>query len=124
MADLEDRPVVTDKPKKSQLLGERELSRDEKLKNYVVGPPCNCSKLKCFEITSVEDRDRVIGYFNSLKTKDEQDAFLESLISVHPVERRRSRKEDPQQAEFHKSSFKYHFNILRDGRSCKVDVCV
>ncbi|GFR68193.1 vitamin B12-dependent ribonucleotide reductase [Elysia marginata] len=71
-----------------------------------------------------EDRGRVISYFNSLKSKDEQDALLASFISAHPVERRRNRKENLEQAEFHKSSYKYHFNVLRDGQSSRVDVCM
>ncbi|RUS72208.1 hypothetical protein EGW08_020035 [Elysia chlorotica] len=40
------------------------------------------------------------------------------------IERRRSRKEDGQQAEFHKCAFKYHMNIVRDGRSSKIDICI
>lgn len=125
MADVVDKPIVTDKPKKKQVTGrKREFSRDEKLRNHVTGPPCNCKVLKCFQITTEDDRSKMISHFNSLKTKDEQDAFLASLISVHSVQRRRSRKEEPTEAEFHNHSYKYHMNIVRDGRCTRIDVCV
>ena len=44
------------------------------------------SKLRRFEVTTAEDRDIVIRHFSNLKTKDEQDALLASLVSVHPEE--------------------------------------
>jgi hypothetical protein len=125
MADYDERPTVTDKPKKRLVKGrKRELQRDERLKNHVTGPPCNCSKLKCFEVTSVDDRERVIAHLNNLKTKDEQDALLGSLISVQPVKRRRSRKEDPTEAEFHQKSFFYQMSIVREGSATQVNVCI
>ena len=87
MADQDDRPAVTDKPKKKRINGrKRELLRDEKRQNHVTGPPCNCSKLRRFEVTTAEDRDIVIRHFSNLKTKDEQDALLASLVSVHAEE--------------------------------------
>ena len=102
MADQHERRSITDKPKKKQLNGrKRELSKDERFKNHVTGPPCNCycSKLRCFEMTTEDDRNTVIRHFNYLKTKDEQDALLSSWcqctqLSAAEVEKRIGNKQN------------------------------
>lgn len=107
---------------KSQIVGRKsDISRGKKLKSHVSGSDCNCMKLKCFETISEADRRSLIEHFNCLKNKDEQDAILASLIEVHPVKRRRTRKEDPNEAAFHKNSYKYY---VRQASSKYVEVCI
>ena len=63
----------------------REFTQNLRLKNNVIGIPCNCVSLKCFEVTTEDDRIKLISYFNNLKTNDEQDLYISSLISVHSI---------------------------------------
>ena len=57
MADADRFPEVTEPPKKRQKLGrKKERRRDERLSKHQMGPPCNCKRLHCFEVTSEEER--------------------------------------------------------------------
>ncbi|GFR62103.1 hypothetical protein ElyMa_005446800 [Elysia marginata] len=47
-----------------------------------MGPPCQCKRLKCFEVTSEEEKMSLLDRFNSMPSKNEQDAMIASLISV------------------------------------------
>ena len=125
MAANLNNPTVTEKPKKKAVNGrKREFTRDLRLKNHVIGITCNCVSLKCFEVTTEDDRVKLISYFNNLKTKDEQDLYISSLVSVHSIKRRQSRNLIIEQSKFHSYSYKYHLNIVRDKSSTKICVCI
>ena len=53
--------MQSEKPKK-KAVNERksEFTRDLKLKNHVIGIPCNCVSLKCYEVTTEDDRIKLI----------------------------------------------------------------
>lgn len=52
------------------------------------GEDCLCT-MKCFERVSAGDRNEINDRFYSLNTKNEQDSYLQSLITLHQVARRR-----------------------------------
>ena len=114
--------TVTKKPKKKAVNGrKREFTRDLILKSHVIGIPCNCVSLQCFEVTT-DDRIKFISYFNNLKTKDEQDLYISFLYSVHNIKHQRSRNLVIEQSKFHSYSYKYYLNIVRDKSS--TEMCV
>ena len=55
-----------------------------------VGPPCTC-KMKCFDKIGQESED-IFSSFRKMSTKNEQDAYLFSLISYKEPQRHRLRK--------------------------------
>ena len=57
------------------------------------GPACNCRR-KCVDILDEEEKQEIITKFNSLSSKEAQDAFLCASIAPRPVQRRRPRKGD------------------------------
>lgn len=52
------------------------------------GEDCLCT-MKCFERVNSTDRDEINDRFYSLNTKNEQDSYLQSLITLHKIARRR-----------------------------------
>ena len=53
--------MLSEKPKKKAVNErKREFTRDLKLKNHVIGIPCNCVSLKCYEVTTEDDRIKLI----------------------------------------------------------------
>ena len=48
--------------------------------------------LKCFTKINENDRNNIFAKFYSLKTKDEQDIYLQGLIEKRSVGRRRKKK--------------------------------
>ncbi|CAH1101612.1 unnamed protein product [Psylliodes chrysocephalus] len=63
-----------------------------KLRSHETGPSCNCTRFKCFENVTERDRLQIIKQFNELKDHDEQNLYLNGLISHALVKRHRSRK--------------------------------
>ena len=68
--------------------------KTHRLLDLKTGNPCGCKRLKCWEVTSAEQRQALIDRFTGYQTKDEQDAFLASLIRVHPVAQRGHRQDE------------------------------
>ena len=123
MADREIYPEVTDTPKKRQVKGSRkENAKKQRLLDHNTGNPCGCKRLKCWEVTTAEQRQALIDRFTGYQTKDEQDAFLASLIRVHPVAQRRPRQ-DENAANLMQNSYKYHILIMNEGKPEDVQVC-
>ena len=53
MADNDRKPKLTVNPKKKTILGRKwEKAKVQKLSNHVIGLPCNCKRLRCFEVTT------------------------------------------------------------------------
>lgn len=123
MAETFEAPTLTDKPKKRQKHESKfETAKKQRLSSHVIGNSCNCKHYKCFDVTTEQDRSRIIAHFNNLRTKNEQDSYLCGLINVLPVKRRRSRG-NPEEAEFHKHSYKYFVSVLKDGETTRIPVC-
>lgn len=77
---------------------------------------CNCKKL-CFEGFTEQEQSSILPRLLSLDSKNAQDIFLQGLITVCPVKRRRPRKEEPR----HDSAvLKYHVMI----NESKKEVCL
>ena len=122
MADRNEGAVETDKPKKRKVEGrKREKLRDERISSHQTGPDCQCSRFECFTNTTEADRRRIIDNFNSLESKNCQDQLLASLIKVCDVARRRSRKEDWTEANWHNKSFRYY---IRNSEAAEIEVCI
>ena len=84
MADNDRNPKLTDNPKKKKkkILGRKwEKAKVQKLSSHVIGLPCNCKRLRCFEVTTDIERNALIAHFNSLKSKDQQDSMIRTSIS-------------------------------------------
>ena len=110
----DERPVVTEKPKKRPSTGrKRTKSKQARLSDHQTGQSCGCSRLKCFDNVTESERKRLLEKFNTLPSKNEQDSFLASMISVTKPKRRRPRK-DKQSAKFHDHSYTYTV-LLFDG---------
>ena len=124
MEDENLRLEVTDKPRKRPKIGrKREQVKKAKLTAHKTGENCKCTRFKCFESVSENERSRIIAHFNSLPTKNEQDCFLGGLVKILPVKRRRSRKTSEPSFE-HDFSCEYSIIIERDGNFMKVPVCL
>ena len=124
MADEGRYPTVSETPKKRKILGrKRDQDRDKRLCSLKQGPPCHCKRLKCFEVTTQEERLNLIDRFNALKSKNEQDAMLASLITISKVKQRRPRTNKENGNQFHDHSYAYELNIVRDGKSTAIPVC-
>lgn len=71
---------------------------------------CRC---KCFDRIVVGDRNEIYERFRSFDTKNAQDAYLSSLISLEDVQRRRPRETTigtPAKTRLHDKQFKYRIN--------------
>lgn len=60
--------------------------------------------MKCFEKVAIGDQDELLSKFRQFGTKNEQDAFLQSLIRVLPIKRR---KQNPITGVHRDHSFEY-----------------
>ncbi|XP_012287259.1 uncharacterized protein LOC105703436 [Orussus abietinus] len=65
---------------------------------------CGC-RLQCFDRISDEMVMNFVRDFNELKTKDEQDMFLQGLIEPDSIKQRKPRKPIPKKRN---SNFKYY----------------
>ncbi|KAK3791056.1 hypothetical protein RRG08_010460 [Elysia crispata] len=71
-----------------------------------------------------QDTTKAVKMADQHERRSITDKPKKKQLNVHSVERSRSRKEDREQAEFHKCAFKYHMNIVIDGRISKIDICI
>ena len=85
-------PQVSDTPRKRPKTSRKcELHKKQRLSQHTVGPDCKCSRFKCFQYIAEDERQVLIERFNGLASKNEQDSYLASCISVASVARRRPR---------------------------------
>ena len=52
MAENDRKPKLTVNPKKTILGRKWEKAKVQKLSSHVIGLPCNCKRLRCFEVTT------------------------------------------------------------------------
>lgn len=124
MADHEEAPVVTDKPRKRKIKGRRK-EKDKKLRlsSHITGPDCECTKLKCFEIVNEQNRARLITSFNALPTKDAQDSYLAGLITVAEIQRRRPRSDQPKSNNNNSYNYRVFVPGGDDSVNCFAYIC-
>ncbi|GFR92875.1 vitamin B12-dependent ribonucleotide reductase [Elysia marginata] len=125
MADENDAPVLTDRPKKRKSVGrQRDLAKKARVSNHVLGEDYSCSRFQCFQGTTHEEGEALINAFNALESKDSQDSFLSSLIKVESVARRRPRPELEDRAKPKHRSYAFHIKVQREGVAKAVPVCL
>ncbi|XP_074035892.1 uncharacterized protein [Leptinotarsa decemlineata] len=100
----------------------QDVMKKVRLASHEQGPACLCKRLRCFEVTTNEQRMTILSHFNNLPTNNEQNSYLCSLISVTPVQRRRNRKSE-EEAVFHDSVFSYKIRVEEDDRIVETSVC-
>ncbi|CAK1597793.1 unnamed protein product [Parnassius mnemosyne] len=83
--------------------------RNNLIKKRVVGPDCRCKVLKCYTKISSQDRENIILHFNKLGNKNDQDAYLMSLISSSYPKRHTT--EAPQKYRMASYSFKIRVGV-------------
>ena len=93
-----------------------------RLQSHEQGPPCNCTRLKCYEAINNEERKCVLQKFNNLTTNDEQNSYLCGLITIVPVQLRRSRQSE-EEVKFHAAAFSYKVRVKREDVVIEIPVC-
>lgn len=92
-----------------------------RLQSHELGSDCQCKRLKCFENSTVEERQGVLNAFNQLDSIDAQNSHLAGLIAVLPVLRRRSRKLGGEQ--HHDATYRYKVRVKRENTIQEIAVC-
>lgn len=100
----------------------QDVMKKVRLASHEPGPACFCKRLKCFEVTTNEQRKAILSHFNNLRTNDEQNSYLCGLISITPVQRRRNRKSE-EEAKFHDSVFCYRIRVKENDQIVEKQVC-
>ncbi|CAH1100639.1 unnamed protein product [Psylliodes chrysocephalus] len=79
--------------KKAQVSGleHKTHKRDKVVTARAIETDCRCKRYRCFQITTQERRSELLNMFDGIKSKVEQVSYLSGLVSVIPVQRRRSR---------------------------------
>ena len=116
-------PQVSDTPRNRPKTSRKsEQHKKQRLSQNTVGPDCRWSRFKCFQNIAEDERQVLIGRFNGLTSKNEQDCYLSSCISVASVARRRPREESANQVP-NESSFAYKVLVPRGDNAEDVQVC-
>lgn len=101
----------------------RAVNKKLKLQSHETGENCHCKRLKCFENVPLTARNTLIKNFNLLESINEQNEYLCGMITVYPVQQRRSRKSDKNLSKFHEGSYSYRVRITSMGEMRDVPVC-
>ncbi|PSN31717.1 hypothetical protein C0J52_26850 [Blattella germanica] len=91
--------------------------------SHVEGEPCNCKRLKCFEVITSKERSKLLQDFNLLAAKNKQSAYLSGLINVLPIQNRRPRKSEAESTHLKEYSYSYKVRVMRNDKVCDVVVC-
>ena len=124
--DLQSRdfPKVTEKSKKRLFSGRKaDKNKKERLSGHESGADCKCVRLKCFENVAEADRKALLDAFNAMESKEKQDCYLTSLITVQNVQKWRPRKKE-NDAKFHEYSYSYKLIVQDDGKVKYIEVCL
>ena len=66
----DERPVVTEKPKKRPSTGRKRTKiKQARLSDHQTGQSCGCSRLKCFDNVTESERKRLLEKFNTALKK-------------------------------------------------------
>ncbi|XP_025407208.1 uncharacterized protein LOC112681161, partial [Sipha flava] len=89
--------------------------RKKQVPALIVGEPCRCRN-KCFEKYGFETIQAVFDFFHNFEhfqTKDEQDQYLQGLIDVVAVKRRRkSTKDKLNDGEDPKRDYSFNYHVM------------
>lgn len=78
------------KIKRAKVRGDEHINHKKKLiQKKTIGNPCSCKK-KCFDLVSEEDQIQVLSSFLNMESKNQQDTFLQGLITCNDAARRKS----------------------------------
>ncbi|GFN96342.1 vitamin B12-dependent ribonucleotide reductase [Plakobranchus ocellatus] len=88
-----------------------------------MGAPYQCTRLRCFETTSLAERQSFLDRFNALPSKNEQDAMLASVVNVMTIKQRRTRREEDA-ASLHSNSYRYFLTINGERKHICFKVCL
>ncbi|GFO12735.1 vitamin B12-dependent ribonucleotide reductase [Plakobranchus ocellatus] len=91
--------------KKKELPEKRQRSRDCHL---MLQDQTHWTRFKCFEVIDEKNRARLIDAFNTFPSKDAQDAYVASLITVTDINRHRPRLDEPKKS----NSNSYHYKVF------------
>lgn len=100
----------------------KDVAKKLKVQSHEPGRDCKCKRLQCFQNISEVERNVIIRDFNQLADRNEQNAYLASLITVHTIRRRRSRR-DEEYASLHDCSFGFRVRVIREGVAQEIPVC-
>lgn len=118
-----DRSEFTQKTKKRKKTGRlSDVSKRIRNQSLTTGEPCYCKRFKCFEVTSDEERKKIINELNLLPSYDAQNAHLSGLISIYEVVRHRPRL-NPAEAGKKDFSYTYKVRVEREGKFIEIPVC-
>ncbi|GFO29802.1 hypothetical protein PoB_005630700 [Plakobranchus ocellatus] len=97
----------------------------ENMPGHQTGEDCRCTRLHCFQVTSAEERDSLVGYFNSVFNKDARDSLSAAQINVGSVERKHPTPGVVEEAENpHDHSYKNHLKVMRGGNTVSIQICM
>ena len=120
MSEIDSCAMSSKKRKKTGRV--QDVMKKLRLTTNETGLDCKCKRLKCFQEVSENERVVIIRNFNGMNSKDEQDSYLCSLISVNSIAKRRNRKVE-EEAMFHESSYSYKIRLVRDDTAIEIPVC-
>jgi hypothetical protein len=89
--------------------------------SHEIGDDCKCIRFKCFQTVLPDERVRIISTFNQMTDYDTQNKYLSGLITLLPVQQRRSRVEPKMNSR--DSSYCYRVRVNIDERIKDVRVC-
>ncbi|CAG4955320.1 unnamed protein product [Parnassius apollo] len=111
----------TKKRKKTGRL--REVMKKLRVSTHEPGDDCRCKRLKCFDRISSEQSAKFLKDFNSMNYTDEQNIYLCGLMNVYSIKRRRSRKTEEMDANFHQTHFTYKVRVIENDETKEEPVC-
>ncbi|KAG8298019.1 hypothetical protein J6590_023273 [Homalodisca vitripennis] len=118
VGDAEDFIEESLNPRKRQSYGWlRDATKRLRAQSFELGENCFCKSFRCFEVIPVNEKKRILGNFNEIGATSRepwnaQSSYLAGLISVLPVNRRRSREADQAAARTHDCTFGYRVVLL------------
>ncbi|KAG8308514.1 hypothetical protein J6590_108027, partial [Homalodisca vitripennis] len=129
VGDAEDFIEESLNPRKRQSYGTlRDATKTLRAQSFELGENCFCKRFRCFEVIPVNEQKRILDNFNEIGATSRepwnaQSSYLAGLISVLPVNRRRSREADQAAARTHDCTIGYRERISRNEGNRDVQVC-
>ncbi|KAL1490172.1 hypothetical protein ABEB36_012909 [Hypothenemus hampei] len=122
-SDSDEQCVRIETKKRKRTRRVTEVAKKLRLSTHEIGSPCNCTRYKCFEVTTHNERTEILRKFNNYSSHDEQNSYLAGLISVLPVARKRPRKPD-ETANFRPARYTYRVRVTCSENVSTRDVIV
>ena len=124
MADAEESPVVSNKPRKRKINeGKANSKKKRRVSGHKTGPDCLCKRFRCLEQVTEENRKMLIDGFNSYETRNSRNAYLATLIETQNAKRRREKQGISDQNKDRNVSAKYYVFIKNGDSLTRVQAC-